>query len=92
MPRPIKRRLPLVAIFISFRDLWGAVIRPPPGRAKVAQTVRGLKDCSEFNIFLNSYGLFYDAEILKKAWKGNKNVHLLFASKNYFNVKTFIIF
>ena len=30
LPRPIQRRLPLVAIFLSFRVLWGAVIRPPP--------------------------------------------------------------
>ena len=32
----------------------------------VAQGGADLKDCSEFNIFLNSYGLFYDEEILKK--------------------------
>ena len=37
MPRPIQRRLPFVAIFLSFRVIRGAVIRPPP-RAKVAQT------------------------------------------------------
>ena len=33
----------------------------------VSQGGADLKDCSEFNIFLNSYGLFYDEEILKKA-------------------------
>ena len=39
MRRPIQRRLPLVAFFLSFRVLWGTGIRPPPpGRAKVAQT------------------------------------------------------
>ena len=29
----------------------------------------GLKDCSGFNIFLNSYGLFHDEGILKKHGK-----------------------
>ena len=40
MPRPIQRRLPLVAIFLSFRVIWGGGGggHPPPGRAKVAQT------------------------------------------------------
>ena len=34
----MERRLPLFTTFLSFRVLWGAVIRPPPpGRAKVAQ-------------------------------------------------------
>ena len=40
MPRPIQRLLPLVAIFLSFRVLWGGgrSSAPPPGRAEVAQT------------------------------------------------------
>ena len=30
MPRPIQRRLPLVAIFLSFRVIWGGGGHPPP--------------------------------------------------------------
>ena len=33
----------------------------------VSQGGADLKDFSEANIFLNSYGLFYDEEILKKS-------------------------
>ena len=35
----------------------------------VSQGGADLKDCSEVHIFLNSYGLFYDKEILKKHGK-----------------------
>ena len=35
----------------------------------VSQGGADLKDCLEFNIFLNSYVLFYDGEILKKHGK-----------------------
>ena len=35
---PIQRRLPLVAIFLSFRVLWGRGFIRPPGCAKVVQT------------------------------------------------------
>ena len=61
MPRPIERRLPLFAIFISFRVLWGGGGHPPPppppGRAKVAQTPgrARVKFCSSaLSLHLNS--------------------------------------
>ena len=41
LPRPIQCRLPLVAIFLSSRVLWGGGgggRSSAPGRAKVAQT------------------------------------------------------
>ena len=49
LPRPIQRRLPLVAIFLSFPVLWGGGGHPPPPPAVRRwlrpPTVRGLIKC-----------------------------------------------
>ena len=46
LPQPIKRRLPLVAIFLSFRVLWGGGGYPPPTVRRWLRppAVRGLSE------------------------------------------------
>ena len=66
MPRPIQSCLLLVAIFLSFRVLWGggAVIRPPPAVRRWLRppAVRGLK--SDYFILLR----MFNDQLINEAW------------------------
>ena len=58
----------------------------------VSQGGADLKDFSEFHIFLNSYGLFYDEEILKKHGKEIKMFSYYLPVKITLTIKRFLFF